>query len=295
MSKYSAVNSSTSDLDLSSSEEGQQQQLKNFANHLLKGKLFVGTYCEKRYVEKLGTYRDIVLVNASEKELIHNLNEVKKLIEPQCGLTKWIGITEHQNSLRLWVSLSDQVLGSYWYTVKSVKFKQSEIYVQLTQVRPVEELHDEIVDAEINLNITTMQEVFLQRARESLIKFYHLLTFDNIKSSTIFISILLVTVVTGIVNMIKFLIIYTLAFMREISIFVNSATPFMQSVLALIERVIGWFFVFFAMIWKDVRQPKKQQYYEPSDRMIGYHQRPSNMLEYKPKKQEKMTIEEIDY
>lgn len=107
--------------------------VKTFSKRMLKTQLFMGTYEEKRFVQPLNAYRDVVRVHSDEKTFIENLLTVKHKAQSELGeFLPWIGITEPNMigapmGYCLWVILPVEVFGSYWFQVKSVRCSTMEV------------------------------------------------------------------------------------------------------------------------------------------------------------------------
>uniref|UniRef100_A0A0C9R4P5 GSTU24_2 protein n=1 Tax=Fopius arisanus TaxID=64838 RepID=A0A0C9R4P5_9HYME len=104
-------------------------------------KVFVGTYTEKRYVQSVPTYRDIVSIDKEETEVIKCLIEIQKVVRKEFGQQKFLGITcnMENNSIvnyNLWVELDQVPLGKHWFQIRSLKMNQNSIQLQLKYLRP---------------------------------------------------------------------------------------------------------------------------------------------------------------
>ena len=114
--------------------------------------------------------RDVIVCRETETELVKFLEAIQKIVASEYGNKKWLGITrksheyfrnnkfftcysfrnyikrilyligntetEDQNGYCLWVKLEELPFGKHWFQVRSVKFKENEIYLQLKYLRP---------------------------------------------------------------------------------------------------------------------------------------------------------------
>lgn len=66
---------------------------------------------------------------------------------------------------------------------------------------------------------------------------------------------LVITVVLGLVMAVKESHHFGLRFIREAGIFFHNVTPFMQTVLAFVEKIVGGMYLLVAMVYRDLRTP----------------------------------------
>lgn len=94
--------------------EAWQSQLKaNF-----KGKIFIGTFREKRLCDQLKSYRDVVYVEKrSEKEFSNDLESF--LLEAQLSRQVFAGVVKGDDeNYTIWTELDDATaFGKYWFQV----------------------------------------------------------------------------------------------------------------------------------------------------------------------------------
>ncbi|OWR44729.1 hypothetical protein KGM_205289 [Danaus plexippus plexippus] len=63
---------------------------------MLKSKIFLGRYLERRLIDESIGYRDVVLVSAAEVELKRQLLEVRQMLLSAYPSNHWIGIAESE-------------------------------------------------------------------------------------------------------------------------------------------------------------------------------------------------------
>lgn len=126
--------------------------LQSLCKQLLKSKLFKGYYLERRYVEELQDYRDVVCLQKSEKSLEKMLRDIRDKLQLFYSFQNpnmWIGITSGPLSgitqplpfaleTYLWVELKDMAFIEYWFNIKSIRFRANEVVIKLKVVQPVE-------------------------------------------------------------------------------------------------------------------------------------------------------------
>lgn len=244
------------------------EYVKRFAKQMLKNSIFIGTFHEKRFVASLNTYQDVVSICENETEFIENLVAVKKRIEREFVNFPWIGITGPDGvgtpaGYNLWVKLPIEVFGKYWFKVKSVDFLHEQICLKLEVIRPVNDSSSRNLSSFTNssndvLNISIPNiKVW---AKEKISVFYNnVLTIDNIKSTIIFTSILLSTVVLSFLDIIKYLLEYLLKLINELSKLINTLTPITVHLINACGRIIFGLFHLIITLFK--RNPPPQPVY----------------------------------
>lgn len=138
-------------LSTSRSEDPQTVALQALCKQLLKSRLFRGFYEVRYYVTDIQSYRDIVSLHCFEKNLEKLLKSVRfrllqyyELKEPKL----WIGLTmnpisgvAHQlqaSDTFIWTELDDLAFGEYWFSIRTVRFRDNEVILKLKVIRPVE-------------------------------------------------------------------------------------------------------------------------------------------------------------
>ncbi|XP_072386635.1 uncharacterized protein [Diabrotica undecimpunctata] len=215
---------------------------KKFCKGMLKNSIFVGTFQEKLFVEKLNAYRDVVKVSPGEDKFITNLKVAKNKLDREILTDPWIGITEADETpitYRLWVILPETVLGEFWFRVKSVEFLSKEIRLKLEIVRNYERESTPIRGDNINESVSMiLQEKKVQLQENFLYFFKHILIWDNIKETVIFAIMLLGAILASLCSATKYLLEYVLRLIREISGFVRASTPILVNFMGLIYRCV---------------------------------------------------------
>lgn len=138
------------------------RNMKIYAKQMLKNRIFLGHYQEKRYVNKLGTYKDLIVMNRNEQILCDDIVKVQLRIanfyaEQIDGVDDlWLGFT-HPNTIGapaaycIWTTLngdsntttamdSTNAFGEYWFQIKTIKFHDAHTEIQLKVLRPVNNL-----------------------------------------------------------------------------------------------------------------------------------------------------------
>ncbi|XP_068086193.1 uncharacterized protein [Anabrus simplex] len=120
------------------------QEVQIFAKQMLLHRLFIGHYQERRYVDALKSYRDVIVVHETEDKLAKDLEIVRKRFQSLYrGENVWIGITGPfmigaPAAPCVWVKLQNMAFGYYWFQIKQVKFCDNrEVCLRLKCVRPI--------------------------------------------------------------------------------------------------------------------------------------------------------------
>lgn len=257
----------------------QQQQLYNFVNSMLRGRLFMGDFQEKRYVANLQQYRDVIVINGAEKDLHVDLEVVKKRLS-NTFKNKWIGITTPRTigapaGYCIWVDLPAEVFGTYWYKIRSVSFRDNEILLKIKPVRAISfntssesNVADETVHSSKNTDSTNTKSFNI--AIEHFL--HHLLTWENIKETSKFLILLTGTILVGLVEGAKYLAEYGLKLAHELSNLIRALTPFAIACVGMCEKIVGGFYILLAMIFRDFRKPQHYQAVitAPTNPMLTY-------------------------
>lgn len=273
--------STTEDRDDTISEE--ERNVRIFATQMLKSRIFLGHFQERRYVDAIQSYRDVIIVNDSEHELKKDIDLVRKKLRNCYGYNFWVGLTapDFVGAPRghcLWVESGNNALGSYWYKIRGIRFHRNEVIVRLKVVRAmtsndnIENLNqqpqssDDVTSVFDNIAWDALLENTKNTALENVKWFFTtVLTANNIKEAITFLSVFIATSVALSVKGIAFLMNFALRFMRETSILIQSSTPVMISVVNLIGKIFGGFYLLIAMMWRDSTRPKSRPQYVSLD------------------------------
>lgn len=131
-----------------------------FAEQMLLNRIFHGDYQEKRYVNKLNAYKDLIVLNSQEKILCDDLTKVKNQILAEMP-SAWFGYTTPIDVgapavYCIWTTLDDTVaavsvggaqlpknasvgFGEYWFQIKGIHLGINNIIeIQTAILRPIE-------------------------------------------------------------------------------------------------------------------------------------------------------------
>ncbi|ENN76408.1 hypothetical protein D910_11386 [Dendroctonus ponderosae] len=271
---------------------------------MLKTQLFIGSYEEKRYVEAVDSYRDVVRIDSDETQFIGNLEVVtRKLKQEFYNETAWIGITDPNTigapaGYSLWTVLPIGVFGKYWFKVKSVAFTEQEVRLKLDVVRPLRSEQSTADSSGISASQDFDLKTSLLDASSSVHSSFTSwiktnLTLTNIRSTVIFLSLLLTTIIAGAINLVKYLMEYSLKVMNQTSKIIEVCTPILITCIELVRSIL---FGILSMIVTLLRgkQLSQQVIYVPSPNPPRQY-----MLQYPTKRSARqrgssVTIQPID-
>lgn len=239
--------STSSDLDELSLEE---KKLQLFSKQMLNGRRFKGTFQEKRYVESLNAYRDVVCLAGEEEELIQDILAVKHKIDDLYPSSHWIGITTPDivgapAAYSLWVDLpKNTTFGAYCFKIKRVKFSDKETRLRIQVIYPLnEDMHriDEKKEHLYSDANTSSSDILTNIKQDINEKLHYLLqniaTLSNLRETIKFLFMLLATITVFLFEILKYFSEFLLKFMNEFSNFMKSAAPIFQILANLVERL----------------------------------------------------------
>lgn len=287
-SKMSAVRQSASLNStvsaLSSHDESDTCSIRNYAKDMLKSRIFLGRYIERRLADKRIGYRDVVLVSAAEVKLKRDLLEVQHKLRTFAPNLCWIGITEtdalgyHSPGVCLWTEIDNQPFGPFWFQIKSLKFRDEEIIVTVKCLRHIS---DAFLEIEPILTGAVKKETCDKKFENSVASLNDTCTdivgtlksfvsITNVKEFVTFLFAFIMAIFTGTTSFVNFLGNFILALLREMSILVKNTTPMFLGLLDFFSKIVGGFYILLAMLFKQsapVPSNKRSvAYYERSRR-----------------------------
>ncbi|XP_017054032.1 uncharacterized protein LOC108096705 [Drosophila ficusphila] len=293
----------------------EELAMQALTKQLYKSRLFRGYYLERCFVEQVGGYRDVVVLQRSEREL-------EKLLHSSAGQLQkfyqrfvpnmWVGITcgsygsykhtPHPGQLEtcIWTETSDLAFGEYWFSIKTLRFRDQEVQLKLKMVRPVEpepmmtprrslslnrsnptkaitagdgsSNADEVAE-QLHLGLNDFLDVLQQWGDGVKKTVYDFMANDvnkrNIMGTIRFLGLLIFSALGGAAMALKFLGVFAVRFLFELSRFTHTATPIVFKLIEFLNKIVGAFFILLTMIWKDIvnrGQPVQKQQLEANSR-----------------------------
>lgn len=253
-------------------------KLKNNIKDVFKGRVFLGRYIERRLADKIG-YRDVVLLSEAEVQLKKDLLQAKHDL---CSLSDkiWIGITDttgmglSKSGVCIWTEIDYEPFGPFWFQIKSVTFRENEVILKVKCIRHITDAYLEIeplltqgVKADTN-NTSQSFAKSQESVQEAVNTLKSIFSLQNIIDIITFVFAFIVVVCTGGIEFIYFLGNFVLALVRELSNFVNNATPGFLGILDFLSKIVGGLYILIAMFFREnVRPPPR------NPRMIKYTNR----------------------
>ncbi|XP_075975533.1 uncharacterized protein LOC142976163 [Anticarsia gemmatalis] len=278
-------------------EDPDTFKIKNHVKEMLKSRIFLGRYIERRLANKKIGYRDIVLVSAAEVELKKDLLEAQHKLSNITSKSHWIGITEtealgyHSAGVCLWTEIDNQPFGPFWFQIKSLKFRDEEVIVTVKCLRHISDAFIEIEPILTGAvkKVKNTSEKKLENSTASLNETYNditgtlksFLSITNVKEFFTFLFAFVIAIFTGSTAFVNFLGNFILALIREMSILVKNSTPMFLGLLDFFSKIVGGFYILLAMLFKQsapVPSDKRSvAYYERSRR--SHHQYDDNQFD----------------
>lgn len=133
--------------------------METFCKQMLKTRIFLGHFKEKRYANDINVYRDLIVINPNETEFSHDIEIVRNRIT-NFYKTKsiWFGYTSTKLDDVLspaphciWTDLDASIpFGHYWFQVKTLRFKDDEVMIKLKVLRPLRK-SDKTIDEQTHI------------------------------------------------------------------------------------------------------------------------------------------------
>lgn len=275
--------------------------LQEFVKCMLKGRLFIGAFQEKRYIANINAYRDLIVISKEERELIKDLRIITERIR-SVYKSSWIGITTPDTigapaGHCLWVDLQEEVFGSYWYKIKSVKFRDTEIMLTIRTIRPVNLDDGTRVSSKANINkddehcISSLPQSYkyVQHLWFDWWSYFfkNIATLTNIKSAFVFAFILLATIGTASVHVLRHCPEYFLKLLHELSVLIKAITPIVTVCIETLGKIVGGILILIAMM-QGGSNNNRQHINQPNRKLMI-----TNGPNYTRNFQKRLIIEEI--
>jgi hypothetical protein len=261
----------------STSRSQTDDDLQSFCKNLLKAKLFVGHYQERRRVDSILAYRDLIVLPEAECDMIRYMKIVAKRIEDHHGQQhKWIGITDKQvvgapAGFCVWTELEDVPFGKYWFEVKTVRFRDNEVLIRVKMIRPFVEAGESSTESSATnttLDAGDFVELLIAKKNGFLSFWYDFIatgvTTENVIAALKFTCLLFVGLVHGSVEFVKFLGYFSIRFMHEFNRLIHVCTPLFLGILDFCSKIVGGLYILVAMFFRDSRksEPPRQIHYD---------------------------------
>ncbi|XP_059621227.1 uncharacterized protein LOC132264907 isoform X2 [Phlebotomus argentipes] len=250
--------------------------VENFCKKVLKSRVFLGEFKEKRLVSSLESYRDVIVVDVqSESAIANDLDIVYgKLIEwlGERNDNHWIGLTRTSSqpkgglqTVLVWTELdSFYPFGKYWFQIKTVRFREHEILLKLKVLRSAEEPTPRGNDQEVPFKWEDIDWPLFERigrdsaawAKKQLTHFLVFLLSVRVNAGQIVAAIKMIVLgvvfaVASSIQAIQLLGNFSLRFVEETRKCIHVLTPLILGTLDIFSKIVGGFYMLIAMVWRD--------------------------------------------
>lgn len=265
--------------------------VRAFAEQILVDRIFMGDYVEKRYVDKLNAYKDLIAMNKQEEILASDLAKVENRI---LGVNRnaWFGYTEPHDVGAppvncIWTNLDEPdkttqgaasvVFGEYWFQIKGIRFGANAVEIHIKVLRPIDstssmsnsmtissfaqqamEIDSTKIQQYVQENIVEVDWVALFNQwkisiNRMVYRFFSTeITWNNFVHCIQLFGLLCISFAKLSVNFIHSTGEFTLRLIFELRKLIQTASPIVLSMLSLLTKMIGGFYILIAMIWKDL-------------------------------------------
>ncbi|XP_012280246.1 uncharacterized protein LOC105699669 isoform X2 [Orussus abietinus] len=225
------------------------RSLINYIKKTLVGKIFIGSFVGKQYVECLQLYRDIIHVHTNEEELIVSLNEVQSQICKYYGNSRWFGMTcEKYNNDNvkyiIWTTLPEIPLGKYWFQICPVKYTLNEIQLKVKHLRALGMNNEDPVEKNY-LSSFDLQKIF------TLENTYHTLRFN---------AVAILTLVTTAMTLLWHIGDFSLKFVHCFCVLIQVFTPIILAIINGLTKCVGGLYWLIYVILRGDQVPPWQQF-----------------------------------
>jgi len=290
MSRSSSTLSLCSNVSQASSGVAPLDRLLKHLRDRISGSLFSGWYTERRYVDAIDRYRDVILVDSVEALIIKQVKYAIKKCGKILAENSFIGLTDVDNECRLFINFgapgaeASHAFGHYWFQLRSINFIPNvgfalEVVVVRQfvttdsescwrcQARARESDTDPPVKIDsIGAALLDMRSRLYHVSAEVLTEVWQpqsywtklrpMLTLTNMIHVAKLFMVLILALFTGMVAGVKQLAQFSLRLLHELANLVDRSTPLALGALNIMSKVVGGAYLLIAMIWKDtVKKP----------------------------------------
>ncbi|XP_045769222.1 uncharacterized protein LOC123870094 [Maniola jurtina] len=267
----SSFNSSTtSELSELKTVVGEEVlKVRDYVKNLLRSRIFLGRYLERRLADERVGYRDIVKLSPAEVELKRDLLEAQYKLQKICPKGQWIGISDseaigHSTGICIWTEIDNQPFGLFWFQIKSVKYLDYEVIITLKCIRHITDAFLEAEPILLGCVEKPIEAKLNETANEIVFCLKNAFTLNSIKEFITFIFAFIIAIFTGSNAFVQFLGNFVLALVRELSNLITKSTPLILGCLDFFSKIVGGFYILIAMIFRPSNpNPLKK-------RTIGY-------------------------
>ncbi|KAF0313675.1 hypothetical protein FJT64_015811 [Amphibalanus amphitrite] len=235
-----------------------------FIKEKLQWTVFSAEYRERRHLDFLKSYRDVLVIDDVEKNAIKTFKEVIKHCKKEMDEDVWIGIKKHADTVSLFVELAEGTpFGHYWFLVRSVKYRSSDgLEMRIRCLREVCSSDGPTPDPAAPGGGRPLTEwsrddlVRWMTARVTALPWGEAAAFCRqifsvamVREVFRFITVLLLL----LVNCFKDVHLWLLRAVDTAGVFVQRCTPLATALLQFCLKIVGGFYILLARVWVDMR------------------------------------------
>ncbi|XP_037074265.1 uncharacterized protein LOC119095521 [Pollicipes pollicipes] len=234
-----------------------------FIKERLQWTVFSAEYRERRHLDFLKSYRDVLIIDQVEKGAIKIFKEVIKHCKKEMDEDVWIGIKKSLEGLSLFVELPEGTpFGHYWFLVRSVKYRSSDgLELRIKVLREVCPS-----DAPSSSDQAAAGRPLSDWSRDDLLRWLsakfsalpwsdgaavvrQVFSARTVRDALRFVSVLFLL----LVSCFKDAHVWLLKFVDAAGVFVQRSTPLATALLQFCLKVVGGFYILLARVWADLR------------------------------------------
>lgn len=239
----------------------------------LENRQFIGNFTSKQYVSRLNQYKDVIILQENETELIDDMCGLGQRIV-DCGYRTWFGheYTEANiHCIHVEVIDGDNTLttpitfGEYRFEVAALQSTLDVIEMKIRPISPIARSGSIFADTTIATFIANHQYVgewlltadvwAVETSRaigQTLSRFYHDdVNWANAKQCAMLFGMLCIYAVNGSVDFVKWLGDFSIRFIYAVDKLLNTAKPIIFAILNFCGKIIGGMYLLLAMMWRD--------------------------------------------
>lgn len=242
----------------------------------LQNRQFIGNFTSKQYVPRLKQYKDVIILQQNETNLVEDMCRLEQKILDR-GYRTWFGYEyTEKNEHCIQVELIDGdttlttpiTFGEYRFEIVEIVVLRNTLNAIEMKIRPISSIARSgsiFADTTIGTFIENHQHVgawlltadvwameTLRAIGQTLLRFYHNdMNWANAKNCIMLFVWLCFCAVQMSVDFVKGLGNFSIRFIYAIDKLLFTARPIIFAILNLLGKIIGGAFLLLAMVWRD--------------------------------------------
>lgn len=257
------------------------ENTKVFAEDIIRNRTFVG-----KVITKKSDDLDVIIVDENNEAFISKMKLVDNLLGPLVKLKTergyWLKYNEFDQSI-IYSKLETKLKpGWYWFIVKGLVFQTDCIYFNLNTIHSLTmpETNSDVFYWE--KFVTETSEIIQKIKNNSFTndvfnKSNILILLANLSVFIRFSFLLFVFLFTTLVDVFKVFLIYLPSYLTGFAHIITAFSPVIKEIITCCTKIVGGFFLFLCMIWKDLIVTDKRSKQNSYD----YHSQMRNIQKIK--------------